>query len=180
MKTTAQTTLPDNTHGRPIHEVKWSKWQYYLLSFFFVLFSWPIVCVVFFYFMNPTVEVRMVNYLLVYIIFISGTAYHLLIIGDIYFYERHVEMRRFLTLKKKVIYYDEIHVHIMTSGEYAMEGGTVTLSHYKTLPKFLKSPYTWFKVTTSEFISFPRADCTPEILEFLKTKAQSVNYYDKW
>jgi len=182
MKTTTRTTLPDSTHERPIHEVKWSKWYLYLSSFGFVILSWPIVYFVFSY---PTLEedlvIRMAIYLPVYIMFVAGMA---LQFRDIYFYERHVEMRRFLTfMKRRVIYYDDMHVHIMTYGEFARQGGTVNLSHYETWPCFWESPYAWFKANTYDLIcfprpiSFPRPYCTPEILEFLKTKAQSVSYY---
>jgi len=107
-------------------------------------------------------------------------------VGDIHFYERYVEIRRLLPfMKRQVIYYDMMHVHIM-------EGtGLVILNHYETLPRFWKSPYTWLKIYYSDSILFyfitPETElpwkasllllaANLEVVEFIKTKAQSVTY----
>jgi len=44
-------------------------------------------------------------------------------------------------------------------------------------PKFWKSPYTWLKASILDVIYFP-LNYDFEILEFVKTKAQSVSYYN--
>jgi len=187
MKTTERTTLPDNTHERPIHEVKRSKWYKYWLSFVFVIVLWPIVGPVFSYSMNNPIKAIyflsyfthpiIVIYLLLCIIGVATTALHT---ADVYFYERYVEMRCFFPfIKRRVMYYDDMHVRVMEYGDFAtMVHPFVRLSHYRTLPKFLKSPYAWFKMNISGSIYFPLQFWTPVLLEFLKIKAQSVSYYN--
>jgi len=73
-------------------------------------------------------------------------------------------------MKPHVIRYDEMHVYILTDD--TGHSGNVTLSPYRTPPKF--SDFMFKRITLF------RRYYTPEVLEFLKTKAQSVNYYDKW
>ena len=185
MKTPERTTLPDNTHEQPIYEVKWwNKWYKYWLSFIFVISSLPILAPVFFYFINPTIAINLLSCLkhpilaMIYLLLcIRGVATTVLEIGDVYFYERHVEIRLFFPfMKRRVIYYDDMHVFVLGYGDLiTMAECTVYLSHHKMSPKFWKSPYAWFKANYYDYICFPRTDCTPEILEFLKTKAQSVN-----
>ena len=103
--------------------------------------------------------------------YIIATAILALASGDMYFYEQRVEMRHFLPfMKRRVIYYDKMHVHIM-------KNGAIALNHYATWPKFWESPYTQFKATIFDQIGFSSLFCNPEIREFLKTKAQSVSHY---
>jgi len=188
MKTPARTILPDNPHERPVHEVKHKKW-----SFYFVV---TVVIVVFcdywwFFDFNPppahTTKVEMLDVLIMYsmacVLYLAIMARA----GDIYFYERHVEIRRFLPfIKRYIIYYDKMHVRIIKKKGLARyydkinfsfnsKDGLVYLKQYEALPKFWKSPYMWLKIATSESISFSSIS-NPEILEFVKTKAQSVNY----
>ena len=179
MKTTTRTTLPDSTHEQPVHELKLSKWARYLLYFmivsllFFGCFFW------WFCYFNLSPElvkagepgaiavIFLVMFSLGGIVYVASMA----TVGDIYFYERYVEIRRFLPfMKRLVIYYDKMHVHIGHMGR-------VNLNHYETQPKFWKSPYTWLKASILDVIYFP-LNYDFEILEFVKTKAQSVSYYN--
>jgi len=108
--------------------------------------------------------------------------------GDIYFYDQYVERQSFLPfIKPLVIYYDEMHVYILNDD--TAHRGHLTLSPYRTSPEFWKPQYKCIGLfphpyRTSPKPSYPPYTCspyyTPEILEFVKTKAQSFNYYDKW
>ena len=175
MKTTMRTTLPDTMHEQPVHQLKLSKWVRY--GFYSVAVLVPIGLGLSYFSMferigqspsNQTMEVLIIGaaiYLLSYIICIAIIG---LLAGDIYFYERYVEIRRFLPfMKRYVIYYDKMHVHISNMGH-------VILNHYKTQPKFWKSPYIWLKANFLYIINIPPI-CNSEIREFVKTKAQSVN-----
>ena len=174
MKTTERT---DNTRELPIHELKRSKWYRYL--FYFFAFC-PIVYV-FTDFMNPTVEKLGIYllYLPAHIIMVAVEAFQQ---GDIYFYERYVEIHYLLPfMKPYVMYYDKMHIHISKDVAYGQDH--LCISHYRTTPNFFESKFTFeFIIKPPDYISLssPYYCYTPEILEFLKTKAQSVNYYDKW
>ena len=170
MKTTKRTILPDNTHERPVYELKLSKRVRYGL--YYVAVAVPIGLGLAYSSIFERIGqfpsdliICLVVSLLSYIVVVAVMG---LLVGDIYFYERYVEMRRFLPfMKRKAIYYEEMHVHIKL-------GSFVTLNHYGTQPKFWESPNAWFKAYFSENINLPLT-YTPEILEFLKTKALSVN-----
>ena len=125
------------------------------------------------FFTNPLIVIS----LLLYITSVVTTA---LKYGDIYFYERYVEIRLFFPfIKRRAMYYDDMHVHVMEHGKFTtMDHPVVTLSHYRTPPKFLKSPYAWFKMNIYDSFYFFFQFWTPALSEFLKTKAQSVSYYD--
>ena len=178
MKTTTRTTLPDSTHEQPVHELKLSKWIRYLFYLTIVLISIAccLSCLGLFIESsksppNQSVEELVIFgafFLLGYIIMAAVVTATALLFGDIYFYEQHVEMRRFLPfIKRHVIYYNKMHVHIMKSG-------VVVLNYYETRPKFWKSPNAWFKANFLVPINIPSFS-NPEIREFVKTKAQSIN-----
>jgi len=155
MKTTEQT---DNTHEQPIHELKRSRWDKIGAYFFaFVLLF----------------AGSLVTWVTLIISFLGGL-YLVRTFGDIYFYEGYVERRCiFPFMKPDIIYYEEMSAHfdVMDS---------VYLSHYETWPKFWKSPYTWLKAKSydSILIGYYSRYYTPEILEFIKTKARSVSYHE--
>ena len=175
MKTTARTILPDNTHERPVYELKrkWFRWNVYFASTTALLINcyyWRS-----FYF-NPSPKLvkagepgtTMVIFLVMSSLAIIMAIVIMAALGDIYFYDQYVEIRRFLPfMKRLVIYYDKMHVHIR-------QDGPAILNYYETPPKFWKSPYTWLKIYHSESIKLP-LNCGPKIFEFLKTKAQSAN-----
>jgi len=175
IKTTARATLPTtmrttNTHEQPVYELKPRELRYgaYYLALIFLLLS----CYMWGVEVPKLMKVgglEMLIKLVMSVIFLPAGILMISILGDIYFYDRYVEIRRFFPfMKRYVIYYDEMHVRIM-------QNGGVNLSPYRTPPKLLESPYTWFKANTSDFIGLTRY-CTPEILEFVKTKAQSVSH----
>ena len=193
MKTPARTTLPINPRERQVHALKHSIIYGCIFYCVFVLFAYKALLQcwhlwIFFY--NPPATEGMpradVTSLMMFIIILAP----MIKIGDIHFYERYVEIRRLLPfMKRQVIYYDMMYVHIM-------EGtGLVTLNHYETPPKFWESPYTWLKTYYSDsihlyFIHDPKAyppravrlglllASNREIMEFVKTKAQSINRHN--
>ena len=190
MKTPARTTLPINPRERQVHTLKHSIIYGCVFYFVFVLFvykaliqcwDWWLFC------FNSPAMVRPLEAHVAYSMILILILAPMIPVGDIHFYERYVEIRRFLPfMKRQVIYYDMMYVHIM-------EGtGLVILNHYETLPRFWKSPYTWLKIYYSDSILFyfihtpntrpPRVFdylllySNSEIMEFLKTKTQSVSY----
>ena len=189
MKTTTRTTLPDNTHEQPIYEVKHShtlqsklfiKYGFYFLATILLLvnvFMWKTDA--FTKLIGGAGGLGMAIRLVMMALFSLLSIFVLAIMatpGDIYFYERYVEIRRILPfMKRYVIYYDKMHVHIVEGTSF------VILNHYETLPKFWKSPYTWLKAIYFANIGLANTRFTlfydPKILEFVKTKAQSVTYY---
>ena len=194
--TPARTTLPNNTHEQPIYEIKcrkWFRWSVYFLAatapLDYCYYWWSV-------YFNPSPELvkageagTIVISLVMSSLIVIGCLVLMARFGDIAFYEQRVEIRRLLPfMKRHVIYYDSMHVHI------TRVYNSVNLSHYETPPKFWESPYTCFKADFSDVIGFhlirktglnvyhhinanglPIASNT-DILEFLKTKAQSVNY----
>jgi len=176
MKTTTRTTLPINPHEQPVREMK-LKWYRYLF-YFMTVFVPSAYCFAYydlFLKISPppsdfTVKQLVICLAISLLGLIIGIATLALALGDIYFYDQHVEMRRFLPfVKRSVIYYDKMHAHIW-------QNGSVSLNHYETQPNFLKSPYTWFKANFIDAVNIP-GFCKPEIREFAKTKAQSVSHY---
>ena len=193
MKTPARTTLPNNPRERQVHILKRSIIYGCILSCLVVYLTfttcrgWWVFC------FNPPLEYVIKEEMLAELV-MSSIGYILLLasaitVGDIYFYERYVEIRCLLPfMKRKVIYYDMMHVHIME------RPGFVALNHYETPPKFWNTPYTWLKTYYSDSIYFyfvrttpPETwlppgfsllllESNPETLEFAKTKAQSVSY----
>ena len=169
MKTPARTTLPDNPHEQPVYEIK-SKWFRY--SFYFsLIYLLFIHCFFWWYIIYSDSRPAEPPYVLIAVTTPAAIVCVAIIstLGDIYFYERYVEIRRFLPFMKRfVIYYDKMHVRVR-------KDGIVTLNHYETQPKCWKSPYTWFKASFIDAINIPLFS-TPEIREFAKTKVQSVSY----
>ena len=175
MKTTERATLPENVHEQPAHELKLSKWVRYGL--YYVAVSLPIGLGWAYFSMfegigqpasNQTMEPLIICVAMSLLLYIIGVPAIGLLVGDIYFYDRRVEMRcLFPFAKRKVIYYDKMHVHIRNMGR-------VLLNHYETPPRFWKSPYTWLKANFIAAMNIALF-ANPEIQEFLKTKAQSVN-----
>ena len=159
MKTTTQTILPDNNHEhkQPIYEVKRSRGV--KIYAYFVAF---ILLFTYFYWGGGL------------ILWISG-AILLASVRDIYFYEGYVETRSLLPsfMNREVISYDKMHVHIYKRHD------RIRLNHYETLPKLWESPYAWLKTKfyPSILLACSPRYCTPEMLEFIKTKAQSISYY---
>jgi len=189
MKTTKQTTLSNNPHEQPVHVLKRS--MFFRCFAYFVATTIPIInCYLWWclYFnplpglnTEPEYKIGMLALLvmasLICILLVAIVA----AVGDIYFYERYVEIRRLLPfMKQHVIYYDKMHAHIPELAEFS-DMMSFTLNRYETPPKVWKSPYTWLKAYHSESICFGHSKVTtfydPEILEFVKTKAQSVNYH---
>ena len=185
MKTPKRTTLPINPSARAVHALKHSIFHGFA---FYAVFCFCVYCVFLncWYCWNPPAPEGMP------VLVVSSMASILFLAlmipaGDIYFYERYVEIRRILPfMKRQVIYYDKMHVHI-TKGL-----GLVILNHYEIPPKFWDAPYTWVKIYYSDgiyfyFVHTPEAnpprlffqlllEADPEILEFVKTKARSVSY----
>ena len=169
MKTPVRMTLPGNTHERPVHELK-----YGIISRCFVygVIVLPLFvnCYLWWALSRKTGEVIIMLAMIslgciLWVVVMSA-------LGDIYFYEQYVEIRRLLPfIKGHVIYYDNMHVRINDPG------GGVTLQHYQIPTKFWKSPYTWFKANCFEVINIPRLLHVPETEEFVKPKARSVEYY---
>ena len=183
IKMTTRTTLPGNTHEQPLYAMEQSRFEVYFAAVLLLLINgclW-LVCPV-----SELIKDVAPEMVALHVIFSLADIVFLAIIvraGDIYFYDRYVEMRRFLPfMKRSVIYYDKMHVHVAKGPNWFSRLASVTLSHYKALPKFLKSPYTWLKAYYSENIGFSYSDSNfgliydSEVLEFVKTKAQSVNY----
>ena len=171
MKTTERTTLPINPHEQPIHKMEGNK------LFIGVLITLMAVVSCFYWYAvwfiplpDPVTKEEMFEVLTISSL-IGSLCIAAVIISevDIYFYEQYVERRPLLPfMKRRVVYYDKMHVHIM-------KDGGVILNHYKTPPKFLESPYTWFKANVFDFISLSSGSCPPEIWAFVKIKAQSVS-----
>ena len=134
MKTPERTILPDNTHEQLIYELELIRWHDYYALAVMLLFlnglSWWLI---------PFSQLIKERVLVIVIVLVTLTAFLLAFImwvvmmstlGDIYFYERRGEMHSLLQfMKRKVIYYDKMHVHIGNMGR-------VTLNHYETYPKF--------------------------------------------
>ena len=194
MKTPARTILPDNPHERPVHEVKRGiiyRCYIYCLIIFGPFFIYEVLWEHYFKLTSGLIKKPVLEITVMAILSIGAILWVLEMVraGDIYFYERYVEIRRFLPfMKRKIIYYDQIHVRIIKKeglDKYwdklrlpiSRYDGRVYLDQHKTLPKFWKSPYAWLEIATSESIRFS-AISNPEILEFVKTKAQSVDYRD--
>jgi len=207
MKITTRTTLPNNPYEHPVYEVKRSiffKWSVYFAVatvpaitcylWWFLYFNLPLQ-----YIIEPGQKigtlVLLVMVSLICILWIAIVA----ALGDVYFYEGHVEIRRFLPfMKRQVIYYEKMHVHMPTPMhteyyekmdihmplpmyiDWTPRPVPVVLNHYETSPKLWKSPYAWLKAYHSESIGFSLASLSitsnPEVMEFLKKKAKSVNY----
>ena len=168
MKTTERTTLPDKTHEQPVYELKLSRWLVYFGAVLLLL------CNGFLWWLVPFPELikeRALGTLIILVMLTLACIMSILMTptyGDLYFYERHVETGSFLPfVKRKTIYYDKMHL-------YVRKDGIVILSHFEARPKFC--PYTRLRAYHSESINLPRT-YDPEILEFVKTKAQSVNYH---
>jgi len=184
MKTSARTTLPINSRERQVHALKHSIIYGCIFYCTFVLSVYKTLLECWYLWILFLTKGIMLGISLMPFILILAP---MIPVGDIHFYERYVEIRRLLPfMKRQVIYYDMMHVHIM-------EGtGLVILNHYETLPRFWKSPYTWLKIYYSDsilfyFIHTPKTHpprlfhrlllvSNPEIMEFIKTKAQSVTY----
>ena len=107
MKTSARTTLPDGTHEQPVHELKLSKWVRYLL--YSAIVSWPILLGWGYFNMfeeigqpssNLGVEELVICVAISLLGYIISVAVMAALSGDIYFYERYVEIRRFLPFMK--------------------------------------------------------------------------------
>ena len=180
MKTSARTTLPVNPREgqHPLHEIKrnmlsrCSVYHAAIIAPLVICFNcWLLYFEPSFVFVTEKHEmvtqlVMVVMSSLAGIVWVAMAAR----VGDIYFYECYVEIRRILPfMKRKVIYYDKMHVHI------TKKEGLVSLNNYRTPPKFLESPYTWLKANFSDVIGFSIVGNT-EVLEFVKTKAQSVKH----
>ena len=156
METSARTELPVDPCEEPVHEVVCHR---FLLGF---LISISLALVL---------DLGLLSVIIPCIVMpIIGT--------NIYFYEQYVEARPVLQfVKRRVLYYDKMHVHIMKNRfdtHYI-----VNLSYYETPPKFWKSPYAWLKASPSGAINFKLdVDGNTKILEFVKTKAKSVNSCD--
>ena len=155
MKTTEQTILPNNKHEhkQPIYELKLSRW--FKIGAYFVAF----IMLLMGFFLG-----------LVGLMFSSSSIIFLMSVGDIYIYEGYVERRCLLPfMNPYIIDYDEMHVHIYVDH--------FKLSRDRTPPKRFKFPYEWLKANPYVYIRVASSSryYTPEILEFLKTKAQSVN-----
>ena len=194
MKTPARTTLPDNPHERPVNEVKRGiiyRCYTYCLIIFGPFFIYEVLWEHYFKLTSGLIKKPVLEITVMAILSIGAILWVLRMARsvDIYFYDRYVEIRCFLPfMKRKVIYYDQIHVRIIKKeglDKYwdklrfrnRRQDGLVHLDQYKTLPNPLKSPYAWLEIATSESASFS-AISNPEILEFVKTKAQSVDYRD--
>ena len=143
------TERTDNTHEQPIYELKHSIW--FKIGVCFIAF----------------IMLAMGAFGAVGVIISLSMPLFLVSFGDIYFYEGYVERRFLLPVKPYVIDYDKMHVHIYVDH--------FKLNSDRTLPKWYdawsKHPYDYIRVASSSRY------CTPEILEFIKTKAQSVNYH---
>ena len=188
MKTPARTTLPVNPRERQVHALKHGIFYRFAFYAFFCLF----VCGVFslcwdcwIFYSNPPAPEG--TFLLVVGLMTCILYLALMIpVGDIYFYERYVEIRYLLPfMKRQVIYYDKMHVHITEGLDI------VTLNHSLIFPNCADAPCTWLRTYCSEGIYFYLfnnqpvqrfyhllLEADPEILEFVKTKAQSVNYHN--
>ena len=195
MKIPARTTLPKNPRERQVHALKHSIIYGCVFYCVFVLFVYKALLQcwdLWLFYFNPPVTQEMLRahvtspmiFILNLMIFILILA-QMILVGDIYFYERHVEIRRLLPfMKRQVIYYDMMHVHIMGTG-------LVILNHYEAPTKFWEPAYISLKTYHFDSIHFHFIFNRPprvfrsllllsnyEIMEFIKIKAQSVSYYN--
>ena len=181
MKTTEQT---DNTHEQPIQVLNHPSRQKaqmtsetYGRCFYFVvamyLFSGVAVWRVKVLELIKVGGLEMVIGLVISVILVLAGIMFLAMgvaAGNVYFYDRYVEIRRFLPfMKRHVMYYDKMHAHVSVTDN-------ILLNHYETRPKFWKSPSTWLKANIFYIVYIPNF-YDSEIQEFVKTKALSVSHY---
>jgi len=181
IKTPPGTTLSGNPHEQSVYELeqnKWLRWFAYYVLIPLNAFLWWIISLPDLIkegtFAIVIVLTMPVIILLLSIICVVMISKH----GDVYFYERHVETRGLFPFsKQKIIYYDKMHVHILKHPDWNGMLESIVFSYYKTPPKFWKSPYIWLKAKFSEnIVLLFTYNRDPEIMEFIKAKAQSINY----
>jgi len=182
MKTTARTTLPDNPHEQPIYEWKRSRVPVYYFAIILLFVNGSLWGLIPFPELIKAGAPGMVL-LVIPVIFLLLSIICMLMVsvstrGDVYFYEQYAESRGLFLpfVKQNIIYYDKMHVHILKEPDWIMEMKPVsgTLSYYETPPKLWS--YIRLRAYHSENIGFSLA-LNSEVMEFIKTKAQSVSYY---
>jgi len=188
MKTPERT---DKTHEQPVYELKPIRGFVYCAAVLFLFvngFLWWLIP--FSQLIKESVPeiaialgvlaIFLLPFIIMCIAAISGC-------GDVYFYEGYVERQAlFPFAKRKVIYYDKMHVHIAKPPDWVLaeRAPSVIFNHCEMLPKHWL--HSWLEEYHSEnIIGLPYPSFgmfyDPKILEFVKTKAQSVSYYNpKW
>ena len=117
MKTPARTTLPDNPYEQPVYEMKRS--IFFGWGIYFAAATVPIINCYLWWLLcfdpltrftaQPGALAVLVAVSLVCVLWVAI----MIAAGDVYFYERYVEIRRFLPfMKQRIIYYDKMYIHI--------------------------------------------------------------------
>jgi hypothetical protein len=97
--------------------------------------------------------------------------------GNVYFFEKHIELRPYLPfIRKRIVYYDGLHIRIR-------EGRGILLTN-AIIPKWWKSPYTYWKIVSLNGFRIPfssiglkNPEVLPQAISIVREKATSVSTF---